>query len=63
VSKIIGIREAVKLAEDHAIGILESTDDSAFWGEDFFDEHEQEWDVFIKAKAIIINRIRRNKHA
>lgn len=60
-SRKIGIREAVKLAEDHARGILESTDDGAFWGEEFFYEHEneEEWNTFTKAKEIILNRIRK----
>jgi hypothetical protein len=57
------IREAVNLAEGHAIGILESTDDLAFWGEDFFDEHSEdgEWQVLTKAKKSVINRLRSRK--
>lgn len=57
----IGVREAVKLAENHALGILDSQDDLAFWGEEFFDEHNmsQEWQVFAKARKIIMNRIRK----
>lgn len=31
-SKKIGLREAVRLAEGHAIGILESQDGGQFWG-------------------------------
>ena len=59
--KKIGIREAVRLAENHALGILDSTDDSAFWGEEFFEEHNiaEDWVVFAKARAIIMNRIRK----
>jgi hypothetical protein len=36
------IREAVRLAEGHASGILESTDDCAYWGEDFYDDHSSD---------------------
>jgi hypothetical protein len=59
--KRIRLRDAVKLAEDHALGILESTDDLAFWGEDWFDEHSEdgEWKVLKRAKEIVLNRIRR----
>lgn len=53
-----GIRELVKLAEDHALGILESTDDLAFWGDDFFDSlDEKEQAKLTRAKKIIMNRI------
>ena len=59
--KNIGIREAVRLAEDHASGILESTDDLAFWGEDFYFEHEnpEQWKIFQKARDITLNRLSR----
>ncbi len=57
----LGIRRAVHLAEDHAIGILESTDDLAFWGEKFFDEHEEDYKTMAEAKKIVLNRIRRKR--
>lgn len=62
-TKRIGIREAVRLAENHAVGILESTDDLAYWGEDFFDAHDDdnEWKILQKAREIILNRIKRNR--
>lgn len=60
--KRIGIRQLVKLAEEHAAGILESTDDSAFWGEEFWDEHEAECDrEMTRARKIIQNRIMRKQ--
>lgn len=61
-SNKIRLRAAVKLAEDHALGILESIDDVAFWGEDFFDEHCDggEWKVLERAKKIVLNRLRRS---
>lgn len=57
------IREAVKLAESHALVILESTDVYAFWGEDFFAEHCEygEWQVLTKAKNIVLKRIRASR--
>jgi len=57
------IREAVRMAEDHALGILDSTDDAAFWGEDFFFEHqdEDEWKILHQARQYIMNRIRRGE--
>jgi hypothetical protein len=60
-AKKIGLREAVRLAEGHALGILESTDDLAFWGEEFFDENDisKEWKVFADARRIVMNRIRK----
>ena len=59
----IGIREAVRLAEDHALGILDSADDGSFWGDDFIDEHAdaRSTSVLIKAKRIVMNRIRRTR--
>lgn len=55
----IRIRKAVELAESHALGILESTNDYEFWGEDFFAEHCEggEWQVLTKAKNIVLKRI------
>jgi hypothetical protein len=55
------IREAVKLAEGHALGILKSADDLAFWGEDFFYDHceDGDWQVLTKARKIIMNRLKR----
>jgi len=62
-SKKIGLRQAVKLAENHTLGLLDSTYDGAFWGEDFFfdQEDESDWAVFNRAKEIILNRIRKTK--
>jgi hypothetical protein len=61
--RTIKIREAVRLAEDHALGILESTDDAAFWGEDFFVEHMDgdEWKILDQARKYVMNRIRRGE--
>ena len=63
VSKKIGLRQAVKLAEDHAIGILDSMDDGAFWSEDFFDQHndEEELRILARARNIVMNRVRKTK--
>jgi hypothetical protein len=63
----IRIREAIRLAEGHATGILESTDDAAFWGEDFYFDYESgdDWKVLSRARQIIMNRIeskRRHSH-
>ena len=60
--KKIHLREAVKLAEGNALGILESTDDFSFWGEAFFDEHctDGEAVTLDKAKKIVLNRIKRS---
>lgn len=57
----LGIREAVRKAEDCAQGILESQDDAQYWGDEFCDEHEYEMDIetMTRAREIIINRIRR----
>jgi hypothetical protein len=55
----IGIREAMRLAKGHACGILESTEDAAFWGEDFFFDHEADWDVLCMAKKRVTERIDR----
>ena len=61
----IRLRDAVRLAEDHALGILESTNDLAFWGEDWFDQHSAggEWTVLTRAKQVVLNRIRRASRA
>ena len=57
---MISIRKATQLAEGHAIGILESTDDYAFWGEDFYDEHgDDDWKILQRARDIVLNRLRR----
>jgi len=55
----LGIREAVHLAEGHALGILESTDDGSFWGEDFFYDgvDPRDWPTLIKAKNIVLSRL------
>lgn len=55
--KKLGIREAVRLATNHSIGILESTDDEAFWGEDFWEAYEDQWRILHRARTIVINRI------
>ena len=61
----MSLREAVKLAEGNALGILESTDDFSFWGEDFFDEICANAATLNKAKKIVLNRIdrRMRRHA
>ena len=59
----LGIREAVRLAEGHALGILESTDDDSFWGEDFFYNvlglgvDPRDWPTLTKAKNIVLSRL------
>lgn len=58
-AKITGIRELVRLAEDHALGILESQDDGAFWGDEFCDAHEDQYELMARAKEIVLNRIRK----
>lgn len=62
--KKIRLHAAVKLAENHAMGILESTDDLAFWGEDWFDDHceDGEWQVLKRAKEIVLNRIQKRSN-
>lgn len=53
-----GIRELVKMAEDHALGILDSQDDLAFWGENFFFSLEAETQNKLqRAKDIVMRRI------
>jgi hypothetical protein len=61
--RTVKIREAVRMAEEHALGILESTDDAAFWGEDFFFEHMNgdEWKILAQARRFVMNRIRRGE--
>lgn len=58
--KKLGIREAVRLATGHAVGILESQDDDEFWGEDFMVDHMEDWALLAEAKKIVLRRIESN---
>ncbi len=62
VMKPLGLRYAVTLATNHAVGILESQNDDEFWGEDFMAEHADDWQILAKAKAIVLKRIEPRNH-
>jgi hypothetical protein len=59
-AKPLGIREAVKTAEDRALGLLDSMEDDSYWGQEFADEHDNpnDYAVMTVARKIVMNRIR-----
>lgn len=53
-----GVRYYVKRAEEHALGILDSCDDEAFWADDSDDDSEGADEARNRARNIVMRRIR-----